>query len=180
MDGVVDGWLTATMSQQGCNISKEVAESCLGPESLGDSRSAPLGSLKVWKLPLKSMWSFWLTTFFHGTKRRTVLHLHAWQCTMSCSKECLYILGCFGHKRRETYGVAPILPWPQPYWEPLEHLQAKDLWGWEAVHIQTAALGGYSDILQRNSSRNSQVQWMQELWSCCQIRGLMLKYYLTC
>lgn len=44
---------------------------------------------------------------------------------------------------------------------------------WEAAHIQTAALGGSSDILQRHSSRNSknsQHQWMQDLWSCCQIR----------
>ena len=81
-------------------------------------------------------------------------HLHAWQCTIWCCKECLCIIGCYEHKRRETHGVAPILPWPQPYWEPLEHPQAKDLWGWEAVHTQTAALGGYSDILQRNAQKN--------------------------
>jgi len=42
-----------------------------------------------------------------------------------------------GYKRREAHGVAPILPWPQPYWEPLEHPQAKDLWGSEAVRIKT-------------------------------------------
>ncbi|KAL0194890.1 hypothetical protein M9458_008462 [Cirrhinus mrigala] len=46
MDGVVDGWWTATMSPQGCDISKEVAESCFGPESWGESWSAPLGFLK--------------------------------------------------------------------------------------------------------------------------------------
>ncbi len=37
MDGVVDGWWMATMSQQGCDVSKEVAESCFEPESLGES-----------------------------------------------------------------------------------------------------------------------------------------------
>ncbi|KAL0204637.1 hypothetical protein M9458_002655, partial [Cirrhinus mrigala] len=46
MDGVVDGWWMATMSPQGCDISKEVAESCFGPESWGESWSAPLGFLK--------------------------------------------------------------------------------------------------------------------------------------
>ena len=28
------------------------------------------------------------------------------------------VIGCYGYKRRETHGVATILPWPQPYWEP--------------------------------------------------------------
>lgn len=82
-------------------------------------------------------------------------HLHAWQCIVSSCKEYLCITGCYGHKKRDTHCVASILPWPQPYWEPLQHPQAKGLWGREAVHIQTAALGGYSDILWRNSSRNS-------------------------
>ncbi|KAG9338545.1 hypothetical protein JZ751_025601 [Albula glossodonta] len=43
----VDGWWMATMSQQGRDVSKEVAESCFGPESWEESWSAPLGSLKV-------------------------------------------------------------------------------------------------------------------------------------
>ncbi|XP_061153957.1 leucine-rich repeat-containing protein 24-like isoform X1 [Syngnathus typhle] len=47
MDGVVDGWWTATIAQQGCGVSKEVAESCFGPESWGESCLAPLGSLKA-------------------------------------------------------------------------------------------------------------------------------------
>lgn len=54
MDAVVDGWWTATMSQQGCVVSKEVVESCFEPESRGESWSASLGSLKVWKWPLQS------------------------------------------------------------------------------------------------------------------------------
>ncbi|KAL7855712.1 hypothetical protein AOLI_G00193160 [Acnodon oligacanthus] len=37
MDGVLDGWW---MAQQGCDISKEVAGSCFGPESWGESCSA--------------------------------------------------------------------------------------------------------------------------------------------
>ncbi|CAI9600647.1 unnamed protein product [Staurois parvus] len=33
MDGVLDGWWTATLFQQGCDVSKAVVESCFGPES---------------------------------------------------------------------------------------------------------------------------------------------------
>ena len=45
MDGVVDGWLMATMSQQGCDVSKEVAEfwaGIMGRELVGPFR-APEG-----------------------------------------------------------------------------------------------------------------------------------------
>lgn len=55
MDRVVDGWWIATMSQQGCDVNKEVAESCFGPKSWGESWQAPLGSLRVWKWPLQRM-----------------------------------------------------------------------------------------------------------------------------
>lgn len=41
---------------------------------------------------------------------------------------------------------------PSSQEEPLEP-QVSEVW--EAGHVQTAALGGLSDILQRNSSRNS-------------------------
>jgi len=126
VDGVVDGWWTATMSQQGCNVSKEVAESCSGLESWGDSWLAPLGILKVWKWPLKSV------------ARNASASLAA--------------MGIRGEK---------LMVWPHP---PLTSTllrtfgassSKRGVWGLEAVHIQTAALGGYSDILQRNSSRNS-------------------------
>lgn len=43
MDGVVDGWWTATLFQQGCDVSKAVVESCFGPESWEESWSAPEG-----------------------------------------------------------------------------------------------------------------------------------------
>ncbi len=39
---------------------------------MGRELVGPLGSLKVWKWPRQSISSFWLTTFFNGTKRRTV------------------------------------------------------------------------------------------------------------
>lgn len=45
----------------------------------------------------------------------------------------------------------PIFPWPQPR---LRTFGGKDV-RMRGVHIQTAALRGYSDMLQRNSCRNS-------------------------
>ena len=104
-------------------------------------------------------------------------HLHAWPCTISCCREYFCIIGCYGHQWRETPGVAPIVPWPQPYWEPLEILKEK-IWGWEVVHIQTAALGGFSDILKELQTITHQE--LQELWRCCHIRGPMLKCNWTC
>ena len=38
MDGRVDGWWMATMSHKGCNVSKEVVETCFGPRSRGESK----------------------------------------------------------------------------------------------------------------------------------------------
>lgn len=41
--------------------------------TMGRELDAPLGFLKVWKWSQNSMWTFWLNTFFHSTKRRTDL-----------------------------------------------------------------------------------------------------------
>ena len=145
MDWVVDGWWMANMPQQGCDVSKEVEESCFEPESWGESWSAPLGSLKMWKWPLNDL---------------------RW------CKEYLCIINCYGHKRRETTGV--------DLWSILKQKSYEG--GWQFTS-KTAAVEGYSDILQRNSSRiskNWQIQWMLELWSCCQIRVPVLKRNLTC
>lgn len=127
---------------------------------------------------LRSMWSFWLTTFFHGTKRRTALFRNniiftrdnAPSHAARNSSASLAATGIKGEKMKQPPTLILMT-----YWKSLEHPQAKYVWGWAAVPIQTAALGGFSDILQRNLSRkspkNPQVQRMQELWSCYQNRG---------
>lgn len=112
---------------------------------------------KVWKSPRKNMWRFSMTTFFHGTKKGHFLqqnYLHAWYFTISCCKEYLCIIGCCGHKRKKNSWCGPH---PHLTSTPLRtfgrSLHKISIRG-QAVHIQTEALGGSSDLLQRNSSWN--------------------------
>ena len=42
-------------------------------------------------------------------------HIQARQCTISCCKEYLSFIGCYGHKRGKKSWCGPILPWPQSY-----------------------------------------------------------------
>ncbi|KAL6486756.1 hypothetical protein MHYP_G00061480 [Metynnis hypsauchen] len=120
MDGVVEGWWMATMSQQRCDVSKEVTESCFGPESWGESCEI---------------------IFMHDNAPS-----HAAKST-SLS---LAVMGIKGEK---------LMVWPpsSPDFNPVENLWSilKQKIYQSGRLIQTAALGCYSDILQRNSSRNS-------------------------
>lgn len=114
INGVLDGWWIANMFQQGCNVSKEAVESCFGLESSGKSWSAISGSLKVWKWPRKEMWSFWLTTFFHGREKKNhtssnkIIFMHD-NPAPSCAARSTYvfIIGYYVHKMRKIDGVTP-------------------------------------------------------------------------
>ena len=92
--------------------------------------------------------------FLPWYKKKKQNHLHAWQCTMSCCKEYLCLIGCHGHKRRETYCVATILPLTSTLLRTFRASSSNGSMRSEVVHIKTAALESCSDTLQRNSSRN--------------------------
>lgn len=120
------------------------------------------GGGRVTCRPLKSLQTFWLTTRLRAQWCRPMLQ--------GIMQDLLCISGCYGHKRRESHGLGASRPWPQPYWEPLEHPQAKGLWGWEAVLTRQPLWEAILTSEIQKLSYNSKVQWMQELWSY-RIRG---------
>ncbi len=71
------------------------------------------------------------------------------------------------YKEKKKHGVTTIMPWPQSYWEPVEHPWNEDLWGWAAVFLQTTALGGNTAILKWNTSRNYTWTYKFNGWENC-------------
>ncbi len=96
----------ATMSQQGCDVIKEVEESCFGPESWGRELVRPF------RVTSAKYIEFLTDHFLPWYKKKNVPSAaKSSSCmTISCCKEYLCVIGCYGHKSRETHGVATTLP----------------------------------------------------------------------
>lgn len=141
---------TTTMSQQGCGVSKEVAESSFWPESWGESRKVPEGvGLKVLDRPLSCMVQEeepWLPQ---------QNHLRARQCTTSWCEE--YLCGInMGMKEK-------LVVWPlsSPDLNPIENLKYTRVG--DSSH-QNSSSGKLVWHPAKRNSPKTQVQWMQKLW----------------
>ena len=71
------------------------------------------------------------------------MHVNAPSRASKNTSVSLAALGIKGEKLRVWPRCSPDLNPIDNHWSILK----QKLWGWEAVHIKTAALGGYSDIL---------------------------------
>lgn len=68
-------------------------------------------------------------------------------------------LAAMGIKEEKHMVCGPHPPLTSTLWRTFGTSSGKRSEGDEAVHIKTAAVGGYSDILQRNTGRNSPKTW---------------------
>ena len=72
---------------------------------------------------------------------------------MTSAKHVKFLTAHFLPRYKKNCAWATIIPWPQPYWELVEHPSMEALWGWAAVCLKTAAPGGNSGILMRELSK---------------------------
>lgn len=132
MGGGVDGWCTATMSQQDCDVSKEVAESRVDLwKACRDSD---------WPLSCNKLTSMHDDALSHAARRNARPPLHLWL--------------LWAQKERKSWGGSqpPLTSTLLRTFGASTSKRSRRVGG--SSH-PPAALGGYSDILQRNLSRNS-------------------------
>lgn len=157
MDEVLDGCWMATMSQQGCCISKQMVERCFGLESWA-VRCFTVGYLTVSKLPLQNRCSFYLTISCHGLKGSTVpaavKTLSSRQCIIPCCKKYhgIFLPSVWGESswcgHHHPIMTSVLL---RPFEASLKGRSVRV--GGSILNLQIATLGGNFGILHRDPGR---------------------------